>query len=50
MGDIAFGKPLGWAPRRLEPWWGAFGEGGQRLFVLRSWKLVVAVTAGNYGT
>ena len=26
--------PIGWAPARLEPWWGAFGEGGQRLFVL----------------
>jgi CubicO group peptidase (beta-lactamase class C family) len=50
VGYIAFGKPLGWAPARLELWWGAFGEGGQRLFVLPELKLVLAVTAGNYGT
>lgn len=49
VGDIAFGKPLGWAPRHLERWWGGYGEGGQRLWVLPDWKLVVAVTAGNYG-
>jgi hypothetical protein len=49
IGYIAFGTPLGWAPRHLELWWGAFGEGGQRLFVLPDLKLVVAVTAGNYG-
>ncbi len=49
MGDIAFGKPKGWAPGRLERWWGGFGEGGQRLYVLPELKLVLAVTAGNYG-
>jgi CubicO group peptidase (beta-lactamase class C family) len=49
MGDIAFGKPLGWAPRHLERFWGAYGEGGQRLWVLPDLKLVVAVTSGNYG-
>jgi CubicO group peptidase (beta-lactamase class C family) len=48
LGDIAFGKPRGWAPGRLERWWGAFGEGGQRLFVLPELRLVIAVTAGNY--
>jgi CubicO group peptidase (beta-lactamase class C family) len=48
-GDIAFGKPKGWAPGRLERWWGGFGEGGQRLFILPDLQLIVAVTAGNYG-
>jgi CubicO group peptidase (beta-lactamase class C family) len=50
VGDIAFGQPLGWAPRHLERMWSALGEGGQRLFVLPGLDLVVAVTAGNYGT
>lgn len=48
-GYVAFGKPKGWAAGHLEPWWGAFGEGGQRLWVLPDLGLVVAVTAGNYG-
>ena len=48
-GDVAFGKPKGWAAGRLERWWGGFGEGGQRLWVLPALKLAVAVTAGNYG-
>jgi CubicO group peptidase (beta-lactamase class C family) len=48
-GDVAFGKPKGWAAGRLERWWGGFGEGGQRLWILPELKLVVAVTAGNYG-
>ena len=46
--DVAFGKPKGWAPGRLERMWMAQGEGGQRLFVLPALQLVIAVTSGNY--
>jgi hypothetical protein len=27
-------KQLGWRLSRLERWWGGFGEGGQRLFLM----------------
>jgi len=50
MVDIAYGEPLGWAVRNLERMWMALGEGGQRLFVLPGLQLVIAITAGNYGT
>jgi CubicO group peptidase (beta-lactamase class C family) len=49
VSDVAYGEPLGWAVRNLEPMWGAMGEGGQRLFVLPELQLVIAITAGNYG-
>ena len=47
--DLAFGKPKGWAPGRLERMWMAQGEGGQRLFIIPALQLVIALTAGNYG-
>ncbi len=47
--DIAFGKPKGWAPGRLERMWMAQGEGGQRLFIFPALQLVIAITCGNYG-
>ncbi len=37
-----------WNRQRLERWWGCFGLGGQRLWVLPGIDLVVAITAGNY--
>jgi CubicO group peptidase (beta-lactamase class C family) len=48
--DVAFGKPKGWAVGRLERMWMAEGLGGQRLFIIPGLQLVIAMTAGNYGT
>jgi CubicO group peptidase (beta-lactamase class C family) len=42
-------SPL-WHRSRLERFWGAYGNGGQRLWLLSGIDLVVAVTAGNYDT
>lgn len=48
--DVAFGKPKGWAAGRLERMWMAQGEGGQRLFIMPALQLIIAMTAGNYGS
>jgi len=52
MGDMAFSVPSGprWNRNRLERFQGAYGNGGQRLWVFPGMDLVVAVTAGNYDT
>jgi len=39
-----------WNRSRLERFWSAIGNGGQRPFVLPGLDLVVATTAGNYDT
>lgn len=50
MGSFGFTVPSSprWNRSRLEPFQGAYGNGGQRLWVLPGMELVVAVTAGNY--
>jgi len=44
-GDLQYGHPPN---RPIAHWIGAFGYGGQRLFVLPELDVVIAITAGNY--
>lgn len=46
--DYGYQWWLGKLRRNGQPWIGAYGNGGQRLFIVPSLELVVVITAGNY--
>lgn len=46
--DYGYHWWLGKSKADGRPWFGAFGNGGQRLFIVPGLELVVVITAGNY--
>ncbi len=47
-GDYGYHWYLGKLRASGKPWVGAFGNGGQRLIIIPSLELVIAIAAGNY--